>query len=202
MGCFAGTCKMTDLAIFEHDEIIAIKISSPNDWGSFYNIFDNVVRRYWELKDSVNKSQWEKEIRNEVENEMIQSETLYSRFHPIEKVYVGTYTDYGGVKEFDEDYDDLQFFHKWAVEKAIGKSVGNIGDVYTMENEIEMLSLVSEIYYKLHLLRKSALDCNLLGVQHDGIDEMEFQKQMMLENIKWIDERILKFKKDGEDDEY
>lgn len=106
MGCFAGTCGITNTAIYEGDEVVLIVFNKQEDFPTkFYYL-------YQEISQSLRLK-------------------LYQDEQPIKGVFLGTYNDYGWINEIEEDDENsetAQLFHRWAVELILDKEIKSIKD--------------------------------------------------------------------------
>lgn len=177
MGCFAATCGITNTAIFEGEEIIVVLFTnefkeSKRCQSGFYYLLDELVS--------------EKRYRN--------TDSIHKQDPLVENILLGTYNDYGWTNEHksERQRDHSHLFHKWAVELLLERPIGNI------ENPLDF---VLELYGALYRLRKSPMDNQLLGAQHDGISEMKAQILLNKSTAAFLEKRVEECIKKGWEEE-
>ena len=164
MGCFARTCGITNTGILEGDKVLLIEFNQV-ECNSFYNL----------LQDCENYLRGKDKRMNPFKN-------------PIKDAYIGTYDDYGGIKEADVEPPtfgnglDNIMLHYWVVEFLMGE----------VKTDVEF---IIDLFRKLYFLRKSPLDTDLIGQQHPDSDECKKQIKLNIQTNKFLRKRIKDFKK-------
>lgn len=169
MGCFARTCGITNTGILENDKVYLIELENI-ELKVFYNF----------LQD------YERHMRDE-EDERYKRYGIPSYKSPIKEAHIGTYDDYGSIKEKEierPDYDKVDhiIFHYWAVEHLMGE---------VKTDKFFIRDLLRSIYF----LRKSPMETILLGQQHPDRHECEKQIKLNIATNKFLRKRIKDFKK-------
>jgi hypothetical protein len=164
MGCFARTCGITNTGILENDRVLLIEFNNVEE-TSFYNLLQD-CEDYLRHKD---------ERKNRFKN-------------PIKDAHIGTYDDYGSIKEVDVEQltvgnglDNIMI-HYWAVEFLMGE----------VKTDVEF---IVDLFRKLYFLRKSPLNTDIIGQQHPDSIECRNQIKLNIETNKFLRKRIKEFKK-------
>lgn len=179
MGCFASVCGISRTAIMEDDKCVVIVFNLPYKFVSFYRLNQLVYQQ----KENENK-----------ENYFFKEGTGF--YHkPIKDVLIGTYDDYGWIKEKEERQEEGTtgisemrhlFFHVWAIEHIFKKKI----------NELKFdLDFVLTLFDNLSYLRTSPID-NLLGNQYDDIGEIKFQISLNNRINKYLEEKLKIYQKE------
>jgi hypothetical protein len=151
MGCFDVTCGISNTSIQFGDECVLV-ILNDKEQECFRNI-------YWTSQHA-----------------LIQAERPdITPFSPILAVASGIYNDYGSIEDdslLPENFHDLRvdgwvlYFHKWAVEYLFP-------GVELKEIIANYVDFAARLFNKLYSLRKSPFDLQLIGSQHDEIEEYQ-----------------------------
>jgi len=166
MGCFARTCGITNTGILEGDEVFFIELENV-ELKPFYDF----------LQD------YERHMRDE-EDERSKKYGFTSYKSPIKEAHIGTYDDYGSIKEKEiesPEYGKVDhiIFHHWAVEHLMGE---------VKTDKVFIRDLLRSIFF----LRKSPMETLLLGQQHPDSDEYKKQIKLNVATNKFLRKRLKK----------